>query len=93
MVAWQASWLKRSTTAKGNSIYGFRVDTVKHVDDTMATFQNELVDRDPDFPLDWRILGANYKDTKGDLRNQYYGQLVGLWLQGYRQVFGQWSTA
>ncbi|WP_153051601.1 alpha-amylase family glycosyl hydrolase, partial [Streptococcus suis] len=46
LVAWQASWLERSTTAKGNSIYAFRVDTVKHVDDiTWQHFKNELVDR------------------------------------------------
>ena len=68
LVAWQASWLKRSTTAKGNSIYGFRVDTVKHVDDTTwQHFKNELVDRDPDFHLIGETWGANYKDTKGDL--------------------------
>ena len=68
LVAWQASWLKRSTTAKGNSIYGFRVDTVKHVDDTTwQHFKNELVDRDPDFHLIGESWGANYKDTKGDL--------------------------
>lgn len=68
LVAWQASWLERSTTAKGNSIYGFRVDTVKHVDDTTwQHFKNELVDRDPDFHLIGETWGANYKDTKGDL--------------------------
>ncbi|WP_449459029.1 pullulanase [Streptococcus suis] len=68
LVAWQASWLERSTTAKGNSIYAFRVDTVKHVDDTTwQHFKNELVDRDPDFHLIGETWGANYKDTKGDL--------------------------
>ncbi len=68
LVAWQASWLDRSKTAKGNSIYGFRVDTVKHVDDTTwQHFKNELVDRDPDFHLIGESWGANYKDTKGDL--------------------------
>ncbi len=68
LVDWQASWLQRSTTAKGNSIYGFRVDTVKHVDDTTwQHFKNELVDRDPDFHLIGETWGANYKDTKGDL--------------------------
>ncbi|WP_312248857.1 pullulanase [Streptococcus parasuis] len=68
LVAWQASWLERSKTAKGNSIYGFRVDTVKHVDDTTwQHFKNELVDRDPDFHLIGETWGANYKDTKGDL--------------------------
>jgi len=68
LVAWQASWLERSKTAKGNSIYGFRVDTVKHVDDTTwQHFKNELVKRDPDFHLIGESWGANYKDTKGDL--------------------------
>ncbi|MGT2755856.1 pullulanase [Streptococcus ovuberis] len=68
LVDWQASWLERSKTAKGNSIYAFRVDTVKHVDDTTwQHFKNELIDRDPDFHLIGETWGANYKDTKGDL--------------------------
>ncbi|HFU3975563.1 TPA: pullulanase [Streptococcus suis] len=68
LVAWQASWLEDSKTAKGNSIYGFRVDTVKHVDDTTwQHFKNELVARDRDFHLIGESWGANYKDTKGDL--------------------------
>src|SRR5699024_1871286 len=29
LVAWQSQWLEKATTSKGNSIYGFRVDTVK----------------------------------------------------------------
>lgn len=68
LVDWQASWLKRSTTANGNSIYGFRVDTVKNVDDvTWQHFKNELVDRDPDFHLIGESWGANYKNNNGDL--------------------------
>ncbi|MDG3142609.1 pullulanase [Streptococcus suis] len=68
LVAWQTEWLKKATTAKGNSIYGFRVDTVKHVDDvTWQHFKNELALKDKDFHLLGESWGANYKDTKGDL--------------------------
>lgn len=68
LVEWQSSWIDRSKTAKGNSIYAFRVDTVKHVDDTTwQHFKNELVAKDPDFHLIGETWGANYKDTKGDL--------------------------
>ncbi|WP_161980961.1 pullulanase [Streptococcus sp. S784/96/1] len=68
LVNWQTAWLKTATTPKGNSIYGFRVDTVKHVDDvTWQHFKNELALKDPDFHLVGESWGANYKDTKGDL--------------------------
>lgn len=68
LVAWQTAWLEKSTTAKGNSIYAFRVDTVKHVDDTTwQYFKNELALKDADFHLVGESWGANYKDTKGDL--------------------------
>lgn len=68
LVNWQTAWLKTATTAKGNSIYGFRVDTVKHVDDvTWQHFKNELALKDADFHLVGESWGANYKDTKGDL--------------------------
>ncbi|WP_037583766.1 alpha-amylase family glycosyl hydrolase, partial [Streptococcus iniae] len=49
LVAWQSQWLEKSKTAKGNSIYAFRVDTVKHVDDTTwQHFKNELALKDAD---------------------------------------------
>lgn len=68
LVAWQTAWLEKSTTAKGNSIYAFRVDTVKHVDDTTwQYFKNELALKDVDFHLVGESWGASYKDTKGDL--------------------------
>ncbi|WP_286783194.1 pullulanase [Streptococcus sp. UBA4344] len=68
LVAWQTAWLEKSTTEKGNSIYAFRVDTVKHVDDTTwQYFKNELALKDADFHLVGESWGANYKDTKGDL--------------------------
>ena len=68
LVAWQSDWLAKAKTAKGNSIYAFRVDTVKHVDDvTWQHFKNELALKDPDFHLVGESWGANYKDTKGDL--------------------------
>ncbi|MBJ8325076.1 pullulanase [Streptococcus pacificus] len=68
LVSWQSSWLDRSTTAKGNSIYAFRVDTVKHVDDTTwQHFKNALAQKDVDFHLIGESWGANYQDTKGDL--------------------------
>ncbi|SQG82435.1 peptidoglycan linked protein (LPXTG motif), pullulanase [Streptococcus uberis] len=68
LVAWQSEWLQKATTEKGNSIYAFRVDTVKHVDDTTwQHFKNELALKDVDFHLVGESWGANYKDTKGDL--------------------------
>ncbi|MGT2845041.1 pullulanase [Streptococcus hongkongensis] len=68
LVEWQSQWLEKSKTAKGNSIYAFRVDTVKHVDDTTwQHFKNELALKDADFHLVGESWEASYKDTKGDL--------------------------
>jgi secreted pullulanase len=68
LVDWQASWVKRSTTPSGNAIASYRVDTVKHVDDTTwQHFKNELVERDPAFKLIGESWGANYRDDQGYL--------------------------
>lgn len=68
LVEWQASWLDRATTPNGNSIASYRVDTVKHVDDTTwQHFKNELVERDPAFKLIGESWGANYAAHHGYL--------------------------
>src|SRR5699024_2489373 len=43
IIDWQTDWIKKSTTDKGNTISYFRVDTVKHVEDTTwQAFKNEV---------------------------------------------------
>lgn len=66
LVAWQTAWLEKSTTAKGNRIYAFRVDTVKHVDDTTwQYFKNELALKDADFHLVGESWGCQLQRYQG----------------------------
>lgn len=53
IISWQVAWVdKYGKTEKGNTIDYFRVDTVKHVDDTTwMAFKNALAKVKPDFKL------------------------------------------
>ncbi|MBS4456109.1 pullulanase [Tuanshanicoccus lijuaniae] len=84
LVKWQASWLEKATTKKGNSIYGFRVDTVKNVDDTTwQHFKNVLAEKDSDFHLIGESWGASYKNTNNDLGD---GKLDSLLDFGFKDI-------
>src|SRR5690606_4379022 len=68
IVEWQTAWLDKSTTANGNSISYFRVDTVKHVDrTTWQHFRNELTKKDPAFQLIGEAWGASANNNQGYL--------------------------
>ncbi|GAA0310114.1 secreted pullulanase [Gracilibacillus halotolerans] len=68
IVDWQTAWLDKSTTANGNSISYFRVDTVKHVDrTTWQHFRNELTKKDPAFQLIGEAWGAGANNNQGYL--------------------------
>ena len=70
LIAWQTSWV-------GNyDIDYFRVDTVKHVDDTTwKAFKNALTYIDPDFKMIGEYAGAGYATNAGQLRT---GQMDSL---------------
>ncbi|WP_223292453.1 pullulanase [Salipaludibacillus neizhouensis] len=70
LIDWQTSWLERSTTPAGNSIDYFRVDTVKHVDDTTwQQFKNELTKEMPSFKMIGESWGADQNDDQGYLNS------------------------
>ena len=59
IVNWQVDWLEKATTKNGNTIDYFRVDTVKHVENTTwLHFKNELTLAKPDFKLIGEAWGA-----------------------------------
>ncbi|WP_090843816.1 pullulanase [Alkalicoccus daliensis] len=69
LVDWQTAWLDRSTTENGNAISYYRVDTVKHVDDTTwQHFKNELTEKDSEFKMIGESWGANQNDDQGYLQ-------------------------
>lgn len=67
MIDWQTAWAAHRTE-KGNAIDYFRVDTVKHVEDTTwKMFKNELVKINPDFKLIGEYYGGSIGNTGGYL--------------------------
>ncbi|SER45913.1 Glycosidase, partial [Granulicatella balaenopterae] len=88
LVDWQAQWLEKAKTPKGNSIYGYRIDTVKHVDNTTwQAFKNALVTKDQDFHLIGESWGANYQDTKGHLNSGMMDSLLDFGFKGIAKQF------
>ena len=70
LIAWQTSWVSNY------DIDYFRVDTVKHVDDTTwKAFKNALTYIDPDFKMIGEYAGAGYATNAGQLRT---GQMDSL---------------
>lgn len=62
LIAWQTSWVSKY------DIDYFRVDTVKHVDDTTwKAFKNALTYVDPDFKMIGEYAGSGYATNAGQL--------------------------
>ena len=62
LIAWQTSWVTKY------DIDYFRVDTVKHVDDTTwKAFKNALTYADPDFKMIGEYAGGGYATNAGQL--------------------------
>lgn len=69
LIDWQAGWLQRAKTERGDTIDYFRVDTVKHVDDTTwKAFKNALTAIDPDFKMIGEQFGASINADGGKLK-------------------------
>ncbi|MDE6607325.1 MAG: hypothetical protein K2K54_06185, partial [Lachnospiraceae bacterium] len=63
LVEWQSKWISKY------DIDYYRVDTVKHVDDTTwSAFKNALTKLDPDFKMIGEWAGAGYGTNNGMLR-------------------------
>ncbi|MBY9080423.1 S-layer homology domain-containing protein [Paenibacillus sp. HN-1] len=70
LIDWQAGWLERAKTDRGDMIDYFRVDTVKHVDDTTwKAFKNELTSINPAFKMIGEYYGASIDADGGKLRS------------------------
>jgi glycosidase len=76
LIEWQTSWLERAKTDRGDTIDYFRVDTIKHVDDTTwKAFKNSLTQINPEFKLIGEYFGASIDAQGGALRT---GQMDSL---------------
>lgn len=82
IIDWQTRWIEKSKTEKGNTIDYFRVDTVKHVDNTTwKAFKNKLTEIDPSFKTIGEYFGADINNDGGQLQN---GQMDALLDFGYK---------
>ncbi|OXM13239.1 pullulanase [Paenibacillus herberti] len=76
IIDWQTGWLERAKTSRGDTIDYFRVDTVKHVEETTwKKFKNELTELDPNFKLLGEYYGATADSDAGTLQS---GQMDSL---------------
>lgn len=88
IVKWQTDWIERSTTAKGNTIDYFRVDTVKHVEPTTwMHFKNELTKQKPDFKLIGEAWGASVHDDYDYLQSGMMDALLDFDFKRYARDF------
>ncbi|MFD2671350.1 alpha-amylase family glycosyl hydrolase [Marinicrinis sediminis] len=66
IVEWQAGWLERARTERGDTIDFFRVDTVKHVENTTwRAFKNALTEIKPDFKMIGEFYGGGVDNRGG----------------------------
>jgi pullulanase len=76
IIDWQTAWLEKARTDSGETIDYFRVDTVKHVEETTwMAFKNALTEIDPSFKLIGEYWGASMANDGGFLRS---GQMDSL---------------
>jgi len=60
LIQWQADWLDKAKTTRGDTIDFFRVDTVKHVEhETWKALKTALTAKDPNF----KMIGEYYDGT------------------------------
>ncbi|HIW34503.1 MAG TPA: type I pullulanase [Candidatus Paenibacillus intestinavium] len=84
IVQWQVDWLEQARTDRGDSIDFYRVDTVKHVDETTwYQFKNELTKVDNEFKLIGEVFGASVNDQRGYLGS---GQMDSLLDFGFNDI-------
>ncbi|WP_020424609.1 type I pullulanase [Paenibacillus sp. OSY-SE] len=88
IINWQAGWLERARTDRGDTIDYFRVDTVKHVDDTTwKAFRNKLTELNPEFKLIGEYFGASVDNTGSYLRTGEMDSLLDFDFKGKARDF------
>lgn len=82
LITWQTEWLSKF------DIDYYRVDTVKHVDDTTwAAFKNALTEINPDFKLIGEYSGASYTNDGGELGSGTMDSLLDFDFKEYAKKF------
>ncbi|WP_169449771.1 alpha-amylase family glycosyl hydrolase [Lacticigenium naphthae] len=93
LIEWQSDWIERTRTTSGNTIDYFRVDTVKHVEDTTwKAFKNMLVSIQPDFKILGEYYGASLNDTGGYLLDGEMDSLLDFEFKHLAAQFINWDV-
>ena len=88
IVKWQTDWIEKSRTAKGNTIDYFRVDTVKHVENTTwMAFKNALTKEMPEFKLIGEAWGASAGNDQGYLNTGMMDSLLDFEFKNHARDF------
>ncbi|GGM42196.1 hypothetical protein GCM10011351_30320 [Paraliobacillus quinghaiensis] len=83
IIEWQTNWIEKATTDEGNTIDYFRVDTVKHVEDTTwMAFKNELTEKAPEHKMIGEVWGASVNNTSGYLESGMMDSLLDFGFKG-----------
>ena len=84
IIDWQTDWIDKATTAKGNTIDYFRVDTVKHVEDaTWMAFKNALTEKMPEHKMIGETWGATADNSFGYLETGMMDSLLDF---GFKEI-------
>lgn len=77
LIQWQTDWIEKATTPNGNTIDYFRVDTVKHVENTTwMAFKNALTQVNPSFKMIGEAWGASQFNDLGYLQSGMMDSLL-----------------
>jgi pullulanase len=88
IIDWQTDWIEKATTAKGNTIDYFRVDTVKHVDKpTWMAFKNAITEKMPQHKMIGEAWGANADTDYGYLESGMMDSLLDFGFKGIAHEF------
>ncbi|MFG6114887.1 pullulanase [Halobacillus sp. MO56] len=85
---WQTNWIEAATTDEGNTIDYFRVDTVKHVEDTTwMAFKNAITEKMPEHKIIGEAWGANADNDYGYLETGMMDSLLDFGFKGIAYDF------
>jgi pullulanase len=88
IIDWQTDWIEKATTAKGNTIDYFRVDTVKHVDKpTWQAFKNAITEKMPEHKMIGEAWGARADNDYGYLESGMMDSLLDFGFKGLAKEF------
>lgn len=93
IIAWQSDWLEQARTPRGDTIDFYRVDTVKHIEDTTwKAFKNTLVEIKPDFKLIGEDYGALIAKNGGYLHDGEMDSLLDFDFKNIASSFVNWDV-